>query len=103
MNDCKDYIGKDIPACSVERPTHDDAIKMAGIMVGLDLSKPIDISLMNVRDVRSELYRDDYSFKDEYKTKREATLHTWVVNEFGEQEELTINIQLISKRMPKIE
>lgn len=102
MSDCKDYIGKEIPPCSIEQPKHEDAIRAASNLVGMDLTKPIDISLMRVKDVRFEHYVDPWSIKEEHKVKRETTLHTWVTNEFGESEELTINIELISKRMPKI-
>lgn len=101
---CKNYIPRDIPPCSIERPKHEDAIKAASNMVGLDLTKPIDLSLAQVRNVGTEPYYDMYSIiEKEFQIKRHTTLHAIVRNEFGESEELTITFELISKRMPKIE
>lgn len=102
MSDCKDYELSNTPPCSIERPKHEDAIEMAGKMVGMDLTKPVDVSLMQVRAIRSNPHLDMFSLEEEYKVKRETTLHAWITNEFGEREELTISIELISKRMPKL-
>lgn len=99
-----DDIQKDIPTCSIERPKHEDAIKAASNMIGLDLTNPIDLSFAQVRNVGTEPYFDPYSLQEEraFQIKRHATLHAIVRNEFGESEELTITFELISKRMPKI-
>lgn len=98
-----DDIQKDIPPCSIERPKHEDAIKAASNMIGLDLTKPIDLSFAQVRNVGTQPYYDMYSIVErEFQIKRHTTLHVFVRNEFGESEELTITFELISKRMPKI-
>lgn len=73
-------------------------MKMAGDMVGIDLTKPIDCSQMNVDLISCEPYME---FSERIKIKRTTVLRTYIFNEEGEREELEITFQLKSNRMPK--
>jgi hypothetical protein len=100
--ECNEGIG-DLPPCSVDR-SHENIIN-AGKMIGIDLTKPIDLSQMAVNSIQHGLHEDSYSLSFNEKTHPEfyrmCQLHTYVINEFNEREELTIEFKLISKRLPK--
>lgn len=74
------------------------SIKHAGENVGIDLEKPIDLSQMRVNSISSSV--DDSNFRLE--VIRETELETYVINEFGERELLTITFSLRSQRRAKL-
>lgn len=74
-------------------------IKNAGLMVGVDLENPIDLSEMQVHSISSQPVfneRDLIMY-----VERKCDLHCLVVNEHGEEEELEVSFTLKSKRAPK--
>lgn len=92
-----DFLG-DIEPCGINKkiPT----MEKAGEMVGLDLTKPIDCSQMDVYNISSEVDYGNTSY-DQVKIKRNCVLHAFVFNDQGEREELTITFELLSQRLPK--
>lgn len=76
-------------------------IDKAGIMVGLNLAKPVDLSQMEVWNISFKATEDQWNEKKRI-FKRMTTLHTYVVNEEGDHEELEITFELKSQRLPKI-
>jgi len=89
---------KDIGPCGIEKSFL--SMKLAGQMVGIDLEKPIDVSQMEVHEVRTWSDEDVYSHKMFF--RRTTVLKTFVINEEGEREELEITFELKSNRLPKI-
>lgn len=87
----------DIPDFSNDKnaPT----IEKAGQMVGLDLKHPIDCSQMRIVDISDDLDRDKHDSSIE--VIRRTVLHTYVINDYGEREELEITFKLKSKRRAK--
>lgn len=75
-------------------------MKQAGLMVGIDLENPVDLSQMRIFGVYEETKLDEYY---RYSVLRVAELHAFTVNEHGQQDELTITITLKSDRRPKPE
>ena len=76
-------------------------IEKAGIMVGLDLTKPVDLSQMEVWNIALQATEDQWN-ENKRIFKRMTTLHTYIVNEEGEHEELEITFELKSQRLPKL-
>lgn len=95
---CKNDLG-DISLCSVPK---NDSVNMenAGIMVGIDLTSPIDLSQMGVSQIESQAIFDQDDAK--MKVNRKSVLHAFVFNDEGEREELTVTFELISNRLPKL-
>ncbi len=75
-----------------------DHIKMAGLMVGIDFKKPIDLSQTDVTYVSAN---PTYSEFGSVKWERTSELTTQVINEYGEPEYLTITFVLKSNRKHK--
>lgn len=76
-------------------------IEKAGIMVGLDLTKPIDLSQMSIWHTSCNPVYSNYNFEQRF-IERECLLQTFVINDEGEREELEITFKLKSQRMPKM-
>lgn len=76
-------------------------IEKAGIMVGIDLTKPIDLSQMNVWHISFNPVYSNNHFEQIF-IERECLLQTIVINDDGDREELEITIKLKSQQMPKI-
>lgn len=91
---CKNY--KDLSPCSINPVKI--TIEEAGNMVNIDLSKPIDLSECRVRETAYMPYENYYC---ERFFERSSKLETFVINEYGEREELTIEFTLKSNRVPK--
>lgn len=83
--------------CSINRFA--PSLKHAGENVGIDLEKPIDLSQMRVNSISHHLQDVANGFKLE--VVRETELETFVINEYGEREFLTITFSLRSQRMAK--
>lgn len=72
-------------------------IEKAGKMIGLDLSKPIDCSQMNVWHIVCEPNFNSYHLAT---MLRKVKLEAEIINEYGENEVLTIEFELKSPRTP---
>lgn len=88
-----------IDPCGIIKPHI--KMNMAGDVVGLDLTKPIDCSQMTVVEVSCNQY-NEMNLNQKIKIKRTAILHAFVFNADGEREELEITFELKSNKMPKI-
>lgn len=91
-----DYNDLGYRQCEI-RPREQD-IKIAGKMVSIDFTQPIDLSQMVVYRVDACQIADE----DRWYFLRNAVLRAFVFNEDGEQEELEITFKLKSQRLPKI-
>lgn len=96
-NDLRD-LGN-IGSCGIIKPHI--TMDMAGDVVGLDLTKPIDCSQMTIREISCNKY-DTMDYTQKIKINRTTILHAYVFNEDGEREELEITFELKSDRMPKL-
>lgn len=85
-----------IPEVDCGKPK-EPQIKEAGRMIDIDLEKPIDLSQMRVYQVSAET-KEINGF---YYVIRKSELFAYVINDDGDQEELTITFELKSQRMPK--
>lgn len=94
MGRCKN-LG-DIGPCEMLRPNI--TMKQAGDMVCLDLTKPIDVSQMNIGSLSAKPIEGEFS---RISVERKAILYCYVIND-GQQERLTIEFTLESQRYPKI-
>lgn len=92
-------------SCNDLNPIHEPAfkeetpIKIAGEAVGIDLTKPVDLSGMAVMNVSIEPYREQ---NGDMKHIRTAELAAYVFNSKGEREWLEITIKLKSNRRPDL-
>lgn len=94
MSKCKD-LG-DMSPCEI--PKQEITMKMAGDMVSMDLTKPIDVSQMNIRSLSAMPIEGEFS---RLSVERKTILYCYVIND-GQRERLTIEFTLDSKRFPKI-
>lgn len=74
-------------------------MKQAGDMVCVDLTKPIDVSQMNIGSLSTRPIEGEFS---RISIERKTILYCYVIND-GEQERLTIEFTLESQKYPKIE
>lgn len=87
----------DVGPCSINKPQV--TMEMAGAMVGLDLTQPIDCSQMQISCIQAMPIPENYSRRT--MIERETILMAYVFNDLGEREELEITFKLKSQRMPK--
>jgi hypothetical protein len=74
-------------------------LKQAGDMVNVPLEQPVDLSQMRIQEISvMPFFTDDDQFDH---LERKTILNSYVFNEYGEREELTIEFTLKSKRQPK--
>ena len=75
-------------------------IENAGLMIGIDLTKPIDLSQTPIVGMSELMETDEYSGK--IYLIRAVGMRCFITNEKGEEEELTIDFKLTSQRRAKI-
>lgn len=83
-----------------KQKTHEELLKQASSMIGVDISKPIDVSQMQIRQISCEPVSRDNDYGRMF-LRREVRLSSKVINEFGEEEEIFIEFVIHSNRRPK--
>lgn len=95
---CNDLPSHDLPPCYLEVNSMLN-IKNAGTLVSIDLTKPIDLSLMRVESLEIQPIIEDY---DKRQFNLKSVLTTSIINELGESEQLTVTFSRKSSRVPII-